>query len=242
MPITSNRSQKKNPQMTATEQSEPDHEQVSEGCQNTRGMVYVNTITGQMVPARCARNSCAYCVQGNARRRARAIALAAPERGILLTQVGNEWQLVRERMFKLKYFLEKEIEKPLQWVYHVEPNPKGTGHHVHAWERGAYIPQKVLSQVASRVGMGGFARISKVKSVRDSSNYGLKGLGYGMKGVEAKESQAAYLVANGRRLTHQSRRFFLDSDGQPCGVKDAEKAASGAAEEAPGTWILMAEG
>lgn len=225
--------------MSATDTPEPDTESVGQGCPNTRGLVFVNRVTGQVVPARCARNACAYCVQGNARRRARAIAFARPERALLLTQVGDDWQLVRGRMKRLKYEVEDRIGKSFEWVFHVEPNPAGTGHHVHAWERGAWIPQRILSAAAETVGMGGFARINKIKSVSDAASYGLKGLGYGLKGVHATESRAAYLVANGRRLTHQSRGFFIDSEGERCGVRDAEKAASNSGKE-PGLWQLMA--
>lgn len=241
MPITANRSLEKKPKMSATDTPEPDLDWDCSGCPNTRGMIFVNTVTGQVVPARCGRNSCPYCVQGNARRRACAIALGKPERAILLTQVGDNWQLVRDRMRRLKYELQSSVGKNFEWVWHVEPNPKGTGHHVHAWERGAFIPQPTLSAAADKSGMGEWARINKIKSVSEAASYGLKGLGYGMKGVAAVESQSAYLVANGRRLTHQSRRFFVDSDGQPCGVKDAERAASASREE-PGTWVIMAQG
>jgi hypothetical protein len=224
--------------MQETEGPEPDSDVFENGCPKTRALVFVNTVTGEMIPARCGRNSCAYCVQGNARRRAKAIAFAAPERAILLTQVGEDWQLVRARMFRLKYELQKALEKEFQWVYHVEPNPKGTGHHVHAWERGAFIPQRLLSATADHVGMGGFARINKIRSVRDAANYGLKGLGYGMKGVEAAESRSEYLLANGRRLTHQSRGFFVDSDGQKASVRDVERLATASGRSEVGSWVL----
>lgn len=227
--------------MTDTDSPEPDLEPTAEGCPNRGGMIFVNTVTGAVALYRCGRNSCAYCVQGNARRRARAIAFAKPERAILLTQVGDDWQVVRLRMAKLKYFLQQEIDKSFEWVFHVEPNPKGTGHHVHAWERGAYIPQPSLSSVAERVGMGGFARINKIHDVTQASNYGLKGLGYGMKGVQAEDSRVAYLVANGRRLTHQSRGFFVDSTTEASGVRKIEKLAAATGREQVGTWVLMGE-
>lgn len=225
--------------MSETEAPEPDLEQVCEGCPNMLGYIFMNLDTGQIVAARCRRNSCAYCVQGNARARARAIALAKPERAILLTQVGDDWQLVRGRTRRLKFELQKQLGKEFEWVFHVEPNPAGTGHHVHAWERGAYIPQRMLSAAAEKIGFGGFARINKIKSVTDAASYGLKGLGYGLKGVHAAESRSAYLVANGKRLTHQSRKFFLDSSGEPCGVREAERSAARAGKE-PGRWQLMA--
>lgn len=46
--------------------------------------------------------------------------------------------------------------------------------------------------------------------------YALKGIGYGLKGTEATAAAAAFLAANGGRLTHSSRGFF------PGGVRAAE--------------------
>jgi hypothetical protein len=200
---------------------------------------FLNVDTGQIVPARCRRNACGFCVTRNAYTRAKAIAFVRPERAILLTQVGEDFQIVRGRLKRLKYVLQKEIGKEFEWLYHVEPNPAGTGHHGHLWQRGAYIAQRTLSAAAQTVGMGGFARINKIKSVSDASSYGLKGLGYGLKGVHATESRSAYLVANGRRLTHQSRGFFVDSDGERIGVRDAERLATRGGEGA-GQWQLIA--
>lgn len=230
LPISSNRSH--------DEQPEPDLEKSGSGCpNNSRGYVFINSDSGEIAPWRCGRNACAYCVQGNARRRARAIALAKPERALLLTQVGDSWQLVRDRAKNLRYFITKELGKSFDWVYHVEPNPKGTGHHVHAWQRGDFIAQTDLVRISRRVGMGEVAFINKIKNPLEAANYGLKGLGYGMKGVAAEESRVAYLLANGRRLTHQSRGFFVDSEGNGCGVRDAERAASAKGTEG-GKWVL----
>lgn len=224
--------------ITGDEAPEPDLEASGEGCPSARGLVFLDKLTGEYFPARCKRNGCGYCVQGNARRRARAIALAAPERAILLTQVGNDWPTVQNRMNVFKYRLQRELGRSFDWVYHVEPNPEGTGHHSHAWERGAYLPQEAIARIADGVGMGGVAFINRIRNATKTSHYGLKGLGYGMKGVKAEESRVAYMKANGGRLTHQSRGFFVDSDGQSVGVREAERAASGAGQE-PGRWLLM---
>lgn len=222
------------------ESPEPDFESSGEGCpSNARGWYFQNSETGEVFPWRCGRNSCAYCVQGNARRRAKAIALANPSRALLLTQVGDEWQTIRQRLKRLRFEVTKRLEREFEWVYHVEPNPAGTGHHVHAWQRGDFIPQADLAEIADSVGMGRVVFINKIRSARTSANYGLKGLGYGLKGTAAAESRSAYLVANGRRLTHQSRGFFVDSEGNRVGVRDAERLARGGGES--GTWVLVKE-
>jgi hypothetical protein len=212
------------------------------GCPNMAGRSFLNLDTGQIVPARCTRLRCSHCLRVNARRRAMAISLGAPERAILLTQVGNDWQTVRQRMKKLRHDLSLEVG-PFQWVWHVEPNPKGTGHHVHAWQHSAYLPQKLLSDRADGVGMGGLARINKIRSLAAAGSYGLKGITYGLKGVEAEDQGLGYLVDNGWRLTHQSRGYFRDGrGGERVAVKDAERLALDpqAQQAISGRWVLIA--
>jgi hypothetical protein len=207
-------------------------------CPNSAGLWLASQSTGAMYPTRCGRNHCGYCLRVNAYVRALAIEYAAPTRAILLTQVGEEWSQVRDRMKRLRYALGREVG-PFEWVWHVEPNPKGTGHHVHAWQRGKFVPQTLLSKLAASKGMGAFARVNAIRSVKGSSSYGLKGIGYGMKGVDHQGVE--YLTTNGRRLTHQSRGYFVSSDGESMGVKGAERAAKllagGIRDEGP--WVLM---
>ena len=227
LPITANRSPDDH------EQPEPD----PKGCANMRGLAFLHLDTGQIVPARCSRLRCSYCIRVNARRRALAITVSAPQRAILLTQVGNDWQTVRDRVKKLRYDLAAEVG-PFQWVWHVEPNPKGTGHHVHAWQHGAYLPQRLLADRSAGVGMGGFARVNKIRTAVGAAAYGLKGLSYGLKGAAAEDEGLGYLVDNGWRLTHQSRRFFRVGD-EPVPVKDAERFAVGSSEGGDGRWVLI---
>lgn len=195
------------------------------GCPNMRGWAFVSTSTGQMVPARCGRNRCEWCVRLNAMRRAGAITYARPQRSLLLTQVGDEWQAVRARMKNLRSYI-AAAGYQVEWVWHVEPNPLKTGHHVHAWQRGSYVPQQLLSKLAQRAGMGGFARVNRIRSVQRAAGYGLKGLTYGLKGVLAEQESEVYLRSNGWRLTHQSRRFFVSPEGEKLGVRGAEGAAA----------------
>lgn len=210
------------------------------GCPKMRGLLLVSETTGAVYPVRCGRNMCTYCLRVNARVRALAIEYGAPTRAILLTQVGEEWDQVRDRMKRLRHKLAREV-KSFEWVWHVEPNPRGTGHHVHAWQRGSFVPQSVLSSLAASEGMGEFARVNAIRSVKGSSSYGLKGIGYGMKGIEAQDQGDTYLRTNGRRLTHQSRGFFVSASGESMGVKGAEKAAKrkagGIRDEGP--WVLI---
>ncbi len=141
-------------------------------------------------------------------------------------------------MNRVRHDLAAEVG-PMEWAWHVEPNPAGTGHHVHAWQHGPYVPQRLLSSVAVRRGLGAFARVNRVRSVAGASTYGLKGLGYGLKGLEAADAGAAYLAENGGRLTHQSRGYFRAADGRSVPVRVAERLATGNGEREAGTWVFM---
>lgn len=217
----------------------PDFEKSGDGCPNRAGLIFINVDTGDVVPGRCGRNRCSYCVQGNARRRAKAIAFVKPTRSVLLTHVGEDWQTVRARVSRLVYDLRKELGS-FEMVWHVEPNPSGDGqHHVHAWQRGKrFIPYEMLRDLADYRGMGRVVSVNAIKNASRASQYGLKGLGYGMKGVFADSARSEYLKANGGRLTHQTGGFF-NIEGEKAGVRDVERAAGGADEDA--RWIAAWE-
>ncbi len=156
-----------------------------------------------------------------------AIVHVRPERFITLTLVGDEWQTIRGRMYRLRHDLAQEVGG-VEWVWTVERNPAGTGHHVHAWQRGRFIPQRRLSALFSRRGLGARVDIRRWES---------GGEGYGLKEAYAVKDAAEagyYLAMNGKRLTHHSRGFFPD------GVKDCEKAALAARFGCePSPWQLV---
>jgi len=131
---------------------------------------------------------------------------------------------------------------PFEWCWHVEPNPKGTGHHVHAWQRGSYIPQRTLSALAAGEGMGRVCDVRRWRPSTRATMYGVKlaGVGYGLKLAEARESLELYLGCNGGRLVHASRGFWLDREGQHCGQREAMDAWAKRAEESGrGEWQLV---
>lgn len=197
----------------------------------------VNRSTGDAFPLRCGRNSCLFCLPRNAARRARALRYVAPQRFLTLTQVGEDWPTVRARMKRWVYGLRGE-GFDLEVVWSVEPNPAGTGHHVHAWQRGAYLPQDAVARVADRNGMGAIADIRKWVARPGGEGYGLKGVGYGLKGATATETQGAFMENNGRRLTHQTRGWWCDpATGELLGARGAERAAS-RAENGGAEWTL----
>lgn len=212
-------------------------------CPAREGWYFFDYVTGVSTPATCGRNGCAYCVHRNARRRAAAIAYAAPEREVTLTQVGNDWATIRYRVNKVCELLRREGLTVL-WDWHVEPNPKGTGHHVHGWQKGSYLPQALLSEVAEKAGCGRVTHVSRLRDVAKAGTYGLKGLaaaGYGLKGVS---DPAEYLTNNGGRLSHHSRGFYLSPSGATIGVRLAEKLGVRALygqDDEEHSWTLVRE-
>jgi hypothetical protein len=69
--------------------------------------------------------------------------------------------------------------------------------------------------------MGYVTDIRKWRAIGElSTAYGVKGLMYGMKTLEG-DGQGDYLGANGARLVHASKGYWLDAEGRSCGVKKA---------------------
>ncbi len=214
-------------------------------CPARQGWVYFDYVTGLASPARCGRNACGFCIVGNARRRAAAIAYAQPEREITLTQVGRDWKTVLHTVNKLFELVRREGIHTQQ-DFHVEVDPNGQGqHHCHAWQKGDPIPKRVLTDLAVRAGAGKITHISRIRDTQQASNYGLKGLQaarYGLKGTIS--DPAVYLAANGGRLSHHSRRFYLSESGESIGVRQAERlgmAALHGAENGEHSWTLVRE-
>lgn len=194
---------------------------------------------GHLAPARCRANICDECIVVNARAIALALALAQPTRAIRFSLVGDDWQTARARIARVRYDM-VDAGYAVQWAWHREPNPAGTGHHVHAWQRGDYVPQRALQRICERRGLGipYIERLKQSTSDRRGIGYGLKGIRYGLKGAESTEQRATYLAVNGGRLVHASRGWWLDRAGAPCGQREAMRAATRSVEP-DGTWTLV---
>lgn len=193
-------------------------------CERKKNLFLVNGATGEFIPLGCGRMTCPACVPWLAARTAGAIGLAEPERFVTLTQVGNDWQTVRARMGRVAYDLRKALGNYLEWAWTVEVNPEGTGHHVHLFQHGAFIPQRLLSHLADYNGMGRVADIRKWEPQGTlSSAYGLKGLLYPSKGALGEvDALGVFLEANGRRLIHATRGYFRYC-GRHLGLEDARR-------------------
>lgn len=211
---------------------EPDDGLGDGRCINPPPFAFLNLATGEVVPARCGRNRCNYCAQKNAWKRSLAIAWAQPRRALTITLAApagslNPWQDARHAVNLTRRNLKRLGIDPGEWLYHVEPNPKRTGFHVHAWQHGPRLPKEALQEASHRAGAG-WTRVEAIRQVQNVGAYGLKGLGYGLKGLT--DGATGYLEVNGGRLTHQSRGYF-----RGLGVRDAEKAAMG---ESEGQWVI----
>lgn len=187
---------------------------VGSRCPYKVGFFLLNGTTGEYFPLGCGRQKCAVCVRWQAVRTAGAVALAEPERFLRLSLVGDDWQTVRGRVRRVRYELQRRVGQAVEIAWTVERNPKGTGHHVHGFEHGAYVPQGLLAEVCDYLGMGRNTDIRKwVPQGPLSTAYGIKGLLYPMKG--ASDSHLEYLELNGGRLIHVSRGFCRLGKGGP---------------------------
>jgi hypothetical protein len=218
-----------------------DGEAYEQRCPKKLDFDMLNTETGQIVPASCQANSCWWCGPKNARRVGGAITLAGPQRWGMLTQVGEDWQMVRARMNRLRYQL-RGCGIELSWCWHVEPNPAGTGHHVHYFQRGGFVPQSLLSELADREGMGRVATVQRWRPSQAATTYGVKlaGVRYGLKLAEESDTMNGYLSANGGRLVHASRGFWRNREGEQVGQREAMKSWVQRPEESEnGEWVLI---
>lgn len=197
--------------------------------------------TGQVVPARCMANKCEFCGPINARLVGGAITLANPERFITFTQVGDDWPTIQARMNRVNYEVRRACGSEHTMAWQVEPNPNGTGHHAHCWQRGPYLPQARLVELADSEGIGRVTDIKKWVPTKKATTYGVKLLGvtYGGKLTEDTESMATYLGCNGNRLVHASRGFW-QVDGRSVGQREAMAAwRRKQASEDNGTWVVV---
>lgn len=198
--------------------------------------VIVERPDGSRVLDRCRALTCPSCIHIEIYRVARAIALARPNRRFLLTLVGDSWQTIRRRVNRIREYLADE-GVCFEWAWHVEWNPGGTGHHVHAWVRSAVpVSERLLRAAARRAGIG-MAWVSPVPWPMGFNAGLLEGVArsaYGMKlaheGDPWSESlsvvQERFLDINGGRLVHASRNFWVDADGTPVPQRTAQQIAS----------------
>ncbi len=198
-------------------------------CPSRGHELYRNPWSGQMQPKMCGAIRCPVCIVSVALRYSAAIALAEPEHFVLLTDVGEAWPTIKVRLNRYRQALRKAGQL-VQDAYHVEPNPNGTGHHVHQWAWGGQVDGSSVACAASSAGLGSFTSIKTAYTPSSGRlSYGLKTIIQG--GPECGEMPAMaqrYLEVNGGRLVHATRGFWRDgaSGGRLAGVRAAAVVAS----------------
>jgi hypothetical protein len=167
-----------------------------------------------------------------------ALADAGAERLITFTLVGPDGETIRQRMKHARSDL-VALGQEVEWAWSAEPNPAGTGNHVHALQRGSRpIPKRLLSRVADGVGFGSVTDIRRIRGGLDRvSRYPLKSLAafaYTTKLAGDLGQFESYLELNGgRSFLHTSRGFF----GGP--RRAVVAAAIGARYPGPPEWDLL---
>ncbi len=81
------------------------------------------------------------------------IALAQPEYMVLATNLFGDYRTDRDRIAALQKGLRDQVGV-VQWLWVIEPNPKGTGYHLHAWGWGGAFSKDQLAEQAALVGYG----------------------------------------------------------------------------------------
>jgi len=201
-------------------------------CKYRRPRWVIDAATRDVWQERCRRNTCDYCRPLNAKRRAAGIALAGPERTIVVTlaaDAGDATPLAtaRIRVKRLRHKLRVWGVEPGEWTWTLERNPGETGFHAHALQHGPYVPQARL-QDASEAAGAGFAYIERLRA--DSGRaaaYGLKGFAsasYGMKSMRSGHDGRVALEVNAGRLEHHTPGFYRHEQS-PIGVRRAEAIA-----------------
>lgn len=205
-------------------------------CRGSGGLLLWSEATGAWAPLPCQRNRCEICGPRKALATAIAVGMREPDQFITLTQVGDDPSRIRARLSEWQYRLKQAGYPGTHWGV-VEPNPRGTGHHVHLWRRGGFVPQRLISEVASRCGMGRVTWVERYRGGTMGVLYGTKAVGggssYGLKLALEDEGLTGFLDRHGGRYGLWSRGFF----GMP--YREAVRAALTRPEREghdPGPW------
>ena len=170
---------------------------------------YVDLTTGAMWPASCKSIRCLVCGPREASKRAYRAAAARPERFVTLTQLPESFQEARAAEKRLLKALRRRGYK-VEWCISHERTRSGL-RHAHALQRGDPIPQRELSALAERAGMG---RVCDIRRIRTpgAASYALKEaltvVGYATKGTARLDE---HLELNGGRMYRVTRGYWREA-------------------------------
>jgi hypothetical protein len=185
----------------------------------------MDELSGLIVSGSCKAYICPVCGPAKAKTWVGAAALyGRPERFLRLSLIPEEFQRARGQVKNLGDRIRRAGYRN-EWLWVIEPNPKGTGYHLHALQHGDFIPQATLQDMCG----GRIPDIRKVLGGGGSvSAYAMKGFGvggYAMKGFGGSfDKFKNHLELNGGRPCHYSRGFFRDASGGKMKATDARKS------------------
>ncbi len=191
----------------------------------------LNLATGEVIPAPCKAYICDVCGPRKLRMVELALAWACPERFVTFTLAPADRQQRRKQMGDLATRVRKVgFDWQAAWV--TEVNPAGTGHHIHALQKGKYIPQAVLQEM-----WGG--RIVHIAALKNNAAIASQ---YVIKQAHAEVQAAGYILkapaaGTRNRPVNVSRGYFggKTMDGARAEVKDIMYGT----KEEKGTWVRI---
>lgn len=182
----------------------------------------VDLLTGEVVRSNdCGRLYCRVCHRLAVERRARAIKRAEPERFL---RYGVYRPVTPEEMREMINRLHRRLRKDgvvFEAAWHVEPNSRSDGAHVHLYQHGSFVLRETLRESACRAG---FADVW-IESWEDRS---VQGYAYGMKLALDDGTRDLLAYWNLGRLGGATRKFWRDGRGGPTlRLREAGRRRSG---------------
>jgi hypothetical protein len=166
---------------------------------------------------RCRRNGCTFCASRNVTLLARAIKRSHPKYSFCITQMADNPSAIKAFMDGLARYLRYHTDHQVSWCYSVEPNPEGTGYHLHGYSHSPLDAHRMtnysLAHGAGRVEVKPIP--PKAKAYDFGYPMGTMRLDQYPTRGQAIAALEAYRRLNGTRLVHHSCDFFRDRQGKP---------------------------
>lgn len=127
----------------------------------------------------------------------------------MLSQAPADWDKLRQKVRKLRFTLAAKDGLKCDLAWTVERNPKGTGFHIHALQKGDYIPQPLLQDRWGHVVHIQKIRTDPQKVASYATKEALRVAGYTVKGsTGSPASIATHLRLNGGRIVHVGKGYL----------------------------------
>lgn len=127
-----------------------------------KSKAFLNKKTNQLLPIACRRWTCPVCGLAKAHRLGLLAGLNWPERFVTLSAASDSVRGAYEALRRLSRLLRK---RGYTWEYLAVPERHQNGrYHLHLLQKGSFIPQRELSNLAERAGMGRVVWIERIKT------------------------------------------------------------------------------